>query len=220
MPSTRNACWLLLALLLPAMAAVASSWQPVDSIRAAALSTLGDGAQGEAMVADALRLPACAQPLLAQPTANTTVEVSCPDAGGWRLFVPVKVRREQTVLVLVRGIAAGETLAAADISTAQRDAARIAGAVLADPAAAVGRVARRPLQAGSLLSASDLVAQRLIRRGDSVALVSRRGAVEVRVAGKALGDAGENDRLSVENLSTRKVVQGTVSSNGDVFVTR
>ena len=57
-------------------------------------------------------------------------------------------------------------------------------------------------------------------RGDSVALVSRRGAVEVRVAGKALGDAGENERLSVENLSTRKVVQGTVSSNGDVFVTR
>ncbi|MFB5208184.1 diguanylate cyclase domain-containing protein, partial [Stenotrophomonas sp. 3diitr2024] len=37
-----------------------------------------------------------------QPTANTTVEVSCPDAGGWRLFVPVKVRRNQTVLVLNR----------------------------------------------------------------------------------------------------------------------
>jgi len=171
-------------------------------------------------VADALRLPACAQGLVAQPTASTTVEVSCPDAGGWRLFVPVKVRREQTVLVLARGIAAGETLAAADMTTAQRDAARIAGAVLADPAAAVGRVARRTLQAGSLLSASDLVAQRLVRRGDSVALVSRRGSVEVRVAGKALGDAGENERLSVENLTSRKIVQGTVDASGDVLVTR
>ena len=218
MPSFKTLCWLMLAMAAPTWAA--PSWQPVDSIRTAALSTLGAGEQGEAVVADALRLPACSQGLAAQPTANTTVEVSCPDAGGWRLFVPVKVRREQTVLVLARGIAAGETLSAADISTAQRDAARIAGAVLADPAAAIGRVARRTLQAGSLLSASDLVAQRLVRRGDNVALVSRRGSVEVRVAGKALGDAGENERLSVENLTSRKIVQGTVDASGDVLVTR
>ncbi|WP_313461818.1 flagellar basal body P-ring formation chaperone FlgA, partial [Stenotrophomonas sp.] len=81
-------------------------------------------------------------------------------------------------------------------------------------------VARRTLAAGSLLSANDLVAQRLIRRGDSVSLVSRRGGVEVRVAGKALADAGENERVSVENLSSRKIVQGTVAASGDVFVTR
>ncbi|MBT2767446.1 flagellar basal body P-ring formation protein FlgA [Stenotrophomonas sp. ISL-67] len=200
--------------------AQAGGWQPVDSIRAAALSTLPAGSEGDTTLDSALRLPACGQDLRAQPTGTSTVEVSCPDAGGWRLFVPVKVRRNQTVLILNRGIAAGETLAVADITTAQRDVARIAGAALADPAAAVGRVARRTLSAGSLLSASDLVAQRLIRRGDSVALVSRFGGVEVRVAGKALADAGENERVSVENLSSRKVVQGTVAASGDVFVTR
>jgi len=218
MQSIKTLCWLMLA--VTASVHAEPTWQAVDSIRAAALSTLATGEQGEAQVADALRLPACGQPLAASPTATTTVEVSCPAAGGWRLFVPVKVRREQTVLVLSRGIAAGEILDAADITTAQRDGARIAGAVLGDPAAAVGRVARRTLQAGSLLAASDLVAQRLVRRGDNVALVSRRGSVEVRVAGKALGDAGENERLSVENLTSRKIVQGTVSANGDVLVTR
>ncbi len=201
-------------------ALAAGAWQPVEAIRAAALSTLPAGSEGDTTLDSALRLPACGQALVAQPTASSTVEVSCPDAGGWRLFVPVKVRRNQTVLILNRGIAAGETVGAADITTAQRDAARIAGAALADPAAAVGRVARRTLAAGSLLSANDLVAQRLIRRGDSVSLVSRRGGVEVRVAGKALADAGENERVSVENLSSRKIVQGTVAATGDVFVTR
>ena len=201
-------------------ARAAGGWQPVDSIRAAALSTLPAGSEGDTTLDSALRLPACGQDLRAQPTGTSTVEVSCPDAGGWRLFVPVKVRRNQTVLILNRGIAAGETLGVADITTAQRDVARIAGAALADPAVAVGRVARRTLSAGSLLSANDLVAQRLIRRGDSVALVSRFGGVEVRVAGKALADAGENERVSVENLSSRKVVQGTVAASGDVFVTR
>ncbi|WP_313341923.1 flagellar basal body P-ring formation chaperone FlgA [Stenotrophomonas sp.] len=201
-------------------AQAAGSWQPVDSIRTAALSTLPAGSEGDTTLDSALRLPACGQALRAQPTGTSTVEVSCPDAGGWRLFVPVKVRRNQTVLILNRGVAAGETLGVADITTAQRDVARIAGAALADPAAAVGRVARRTLSAGSLLSANDLVAQRLVRRGDSVALVSRFGGVEVRVAGKALADAGENERVSVENLSSRKIVQGTVAASGDVFVTR
>ncbi|WP_447896908.1 flagellar basal body P-ring formation chaperone FlgA [Stenotrophomonas sepilia] len=209
-----------IALALASPWAAAADWQPVASIRAAALSTLPAGSEGEALVADALRLPKCGSALQVQPTANTTVEVSCPDAGGWRLFVPVKVRRNQTVLVLNRGIGTGETLTAADITTAQRDAARIAGAVLSDPNAAIGRVARRPLQAGALLSNNDLVVQRLIKRGDNVSLVSRRGSVEVRIAGRAMGDAGENERVSVENLSSRRIVQGTVDAAGDVIVAR
>ncbi len=211
---------LAIALAVASPWAAAADWQPVASIRTAALSTLPAGSEGEAQVADALRLPKCGAALQVQPTANTTVEVSCPDAGGWRLFVPVKVRRNQTVLVLNRGIGTGETLTAADITTAQRDAARIAGAVLADPNAAIGRIARRPLQAGALLSNNDLVVQRLIKRGDNVALVSRRGSVEVRIAGRAMGDAGENERVSVENLSSRRIVQGTVDAAGDVIVAR
>jgi len=211
--------FLLLCMLLPS-AAWASAFQPVASIRTAALSTLAPGETGEAGVDDGLRLPACPVGLEARATANTTVEVLCPQAGGWRLFVPVKVRREQAVLVLARGIAAGETLALADMSTVKRDTARIAGSVLSNPEAAVGRVARRALTAGSLLSATDLVAQRVIRRGDSVALVARRGGVEVRMAGKALGDAGEGERVSVENLSSRRVMQGVATELGDVVVSR
>lgn len=210
---------LSLCLLLPSWA-WASAFQPVDTIRAAALATLAAGESGEAQVDANLRLPACAQPLQAKATANTTVEVACPQAGGWRLFVPVKVRREQQVLVLSRGVAAGEVLAAADISSVKRDTARLAGAVLLKPEAAVGRVARRALSAGSLLSATDLVAPRTVRRGDNVALVSRRGGVEVRMAGRALGDAGEGERVSVENLSSRRVMQGTATPGGDVLVSR
>ena len=44
--------------------------------------------------------------------------------------------------------------------------------------------------------------------------------VEVRVAGKALADAGENERVTVENLSSRRVVQGIVGAAGDVWVSR
>ena len=36
----------------------------------------------------------------------------------------------------------------------------------------------------------------------------------------ALGDAGQDERVSVENLSSRRVVQGTVIAGGDVLVSR
>ena len=203
---------------LTACAVMAADFQPVDTIKAAALGALPAGSEAEATLDPALRLPRCGAALVARVQGSNSVEVGCPD--GWRLFVPVRVRRSQTVLVLSRGIAPGETITADAFVPETRDASRIVGAAVADPAQAIGRVARRTLSAGAVLSASDLVAQRLIRRGDNVALVSRRGGVEVRVVGKALGDAGENERVTVENLSSRRVVQGVVGPGGDVWVSR
>lgn len=203
---------------LTACAVMAADFQPVDTIKAAALGALPVGADAEATLDPALRLPRCGAALVARVQGSNSVEVACPD--GWRLFVPVRVRRSQTVLVLSRGIAPGETITADAFVPETRDASRIVGAAVADPAQAVGRVARRMLSAGAVLSATDLVAQRLIRRGDNVALVSRRGGVEVRVVGKALGDAGESERVTVENLSSRRVVQGVVGPGGDVWVSR
>ena len=203
---------------LTACAVMAADFQPVDTIKTAALGALPVGADAEATLDPALRLPRCGAALVARVQGSNSVEVACPD--GWRLFVPVRVRRSQTVLVLIRGIAPGETITADAFVPETRDASRIVGAAVADPAQAVGRVARRTLSAGAVLSATDLVAQRLIRRGDNVALVSRRGGVEVRVVGKALGDAGESERVTVENLSSRRVVQGVVGPGGDVWVSR
>lgn len=206
---------ILLVLLLAAAPAWAEGYQGVDSIRAAALSTVEPGAEAEVTLDAGLRMPACPERLQAQPNGNT-VEVACP--GGWRLFVPMRVRRSQDVLVLNRGLAAGETVDLADISIERRDASRIAGAALANPADAVGRNARRVLPAGALLSASDLVSPRLVHRGDNVDLVSRAGGLEVRMRGRALADAGAGDRVSVESASSRKVIQGTVDASGAVVV--
>jgi flagella basal body P-ring formation protein FlgA len=209
-----------LAGLLATAAVAAADFQSVDSIKLAALGALAPGAEAEVTLDPALRLPRCQETLSARVNGSNSVEVSCPQAAGWRLFVPVRIRRSQTVLVLSRGVAAGQPITADAFVAETRDASRIVGAAIADPAQALGQVARRTLSAGTVLGAGDLVAPRLIHRGDNVALVSRRGGLEVRMAGKALGDAGENERLMVENLSSRRVVQGTVGPGGDVWVSR
>jgi flagellar basal body P-ring formation protein FlgA len=207
----------LLACAAAASVVASDTFQSVDAIRLAALSAV-EGGEAEATLDPALRMPRCAEPLQATRSGGATVEVSCPS--GWRLYVPVRVRRSQTVLVLARGVASGQTITADDLIAERRDGARVAGAAVADPAEAIGRSARRTLLAGSVLTAGDLVSPRLVRRGDTIALVSRQAGVEVRMAGRALGDAGERERVSVENLSSRRVVQGIVDPSGDVVVGR
>jgi len=218
--SRLSAVLLALAVLAAgaAGATAGAGFQPVESIRVAALAALADGVDAEVTLDPAVRMPDCGQPLQGRRTGSGTVEVSCPS--GWRLYVPVRVHRSQQVLVLARGVAAGETIGGDMLSVQRRDSSRIAGAALEEPADAVGRAARRTLMAGSVLTAGDLVAARLVRRGDTISLVSRQAGIEVRMAGRALGDAGERERISVENLSSRRVVQGVVSADGDVIVSR
>lgn len=218
--STLQRFALILVGLTVAGASLAADFQTVDSIKAAALGALPAGTDAEATLDPALRLPICGSALSASLNGNRSVEVSCPLASGWRLFVPVRIRRSQAVLVLARGIAAGQPVTEDALLQETRDASRIVGATLDDPQLAIGKVARRTLVAGTVLLAGDLLSPRLVRRGDSVALVSRRGGVEVRMSGKALGNAGENEKVLVENLSSRRVVQGTVGMSGEVWVNR
>lgn len=213
-------CW---ALLLATNPILAADYQDVAAIRDAALAAVTEsgapGVYAEATVDANLRLPACPQALRALPGQSGTVEVGC-DSAGWRLFVPVRVRREQPVLVLTQSIAAGTVVSEPMIAVEVRDVTRLSGGSLSDPTQLAGRVARRALMAGSVLSPQDLISPRTIRRGDAVTVIARSGGIEVRTVGKAMSDAGVDDRLAVQNLSSRRIVQGIVTEAGEVEIRR
>jgi len=172
--------WILLW-CLPGIVAAAEN-EPVESIRAAVLSILDDGVDVEIGLDSALRMPRCGQHLHAVRKGNGSVEVSCPEASGWRLFVPVRIRRHEPVLVLARALAAGDAISAEMLALETRDVSRIPGAALSEPSSAIGQVARRALAAGSVLTSGHLRAPEVIRRGDQVTLVLRQGTIEVRMA--------------------------------------
>lgn len=194
--------------------------QSVASIRSAVEAAVAatPGSTVSASIDERLHLPACVQPLVAQSANGLTVEVTCPGPAGWRLFVPVRITRSATVVVLTRAIAAGLPIPAEALAHEIRDVARAPGATLSSSELAVGKLARRSLPAGSLLTASDIAQQPVIRRGQSVTLIARGGGLEVRAAGRALADAAPGDSLAVENHSTRRVVQGWVQESGDVLI--
>jgi len=195
---------------------MAASHEPVDAIRAAVLEIVDADAQ--ITLDPALKMPRCGARLQARRSGNGTVEVNCPRESAWRLFVPVRIHRNQPVLVLTRAITAGEAITADMLAQETRDATRIIGAPLTDPASAIGQIARRTLPVGSVLAAAHLHSPEAVQRGDQVTLVMRQSGIEVRMAGRALSAGRIGERISAENLSSRRRIQGVVMDNGELWI--
>ena len=172
-----------------------------------------------------LRLPACGQPLetsAANPAARGawSILVSCRADGAalWAVFVPVKVADLRPVVVMTRSIAPGQPIDADVLRLEKRDVATLSMGYLTSVDEAVGRSLRRPVAPGAALTPDALAVTRVIKRGDVVTLVGRSGGLEVRAQGKALADGGNGERISVENPSSRRVVQGVVRDGDTVDV--
>lgn len=211
---------LALALLGAANArAAAFEPQPLDEIRAAALAALGAGDDPAQATLDlALRLARCSQPLQAVASGAAMAQVRCPDAPGWRLFVPVRIHREADVVVLTVAAASGVPIAANQLAVQRREVGQAAGTTFSDPAALVGRIPSRALAPGRVPTEADLSLGAPLRRGDPVVLVSRVGGVEVRMRGRAMGAARAGGVVVVENTSSRRVLRGRVVADGVVEV--
>ena len=123
---------------------------------------------------------------------------------------------ETPVAVLTRAIARGDILSAADFELQPRAAVAARGVLAAD--AASGREAVRALPAGTMVRAGDLVAPRLVRRGEAVTLSLQGHGFAITTAARALAAGGMGDVVRVVALSTNHSVDGVVTGAGSVRV--
>lgn len=214
---------LAFALLAPAAAA---DWQPVDSIRetAARYAASQLGADGADMRVEAgeldsrLRMKRCDAPLsgfLPNGMGNgnrLVVGVRCEGSKPWKLYVPVRIARYGDVLVVTRSLPRGHLLTAADVRSEKRDLSSHLNTYAGSLGQLPGRRLKRPVLAGTPITHNMVDAERVVRRGQKVTLVVDNGGMEIRMAGKALSDGALDQRIRVENMSSRRVVEGVVRS--------
>ncbi len=205
--------------------------QSIDAIRRAATSLvrarLGGPASRAIVTAGELdprlRLVRCTRPLEAslpssvEIRAEETVRVNCRSEG-WSIYVSVHVEANLPVLVLQKPVAAGAHLGPDDVVAGTRRVAGVLSEFVPDLAALGGRHVRRPLPAGTVLVAQMLEADPLVVRGQQVTLIAALGGIEVRAPGRVLTDAAAASRVQVQNLSSQRIVEGTVESADTVRV--
>lgn len=206
--------------------------QPLDSIRAVAAEfvrgQLPADVRGITVTAaelDArLRFVHCPAPLQAglvsgaSLQARMAVGVSCRVGAQWTVYVPVTIESEIPVLVLKQPAVRGARLTAADVETETRRVSGFAIGYVTDPGALARSTLKRPLPAGSVLTADALEADFIVKQGEQVTLAASGGGIEVRAAGKALENGREGARIRVQNLASLKVVEGVVDASRVIHV--
>lgn len=87
-----------------------------------------------------------------------------------------------------------------------------------DHADLLGREVRKTVYAGQPIKAGDTRSARLVKRNQLVAIKYLRGPLEISLTGRSLGEAGEDESVSVLNLESRQVVEGIVQAGGWIWV--
>lgn len=82
----------------------------------------------------------------------------------------------------------------------------------------LGREVRRTVYAGQTIQAKDTRAPRLVKRNQLVTLKYMKGPLEITLTGRALGEGAENESVTVLNLQSRQVVEGTIQAGGWIWV--
>jgi flagellar basal body P-ring formation protein FlgA len=119
-------------------------------------------------------------------------------------------------VLATRTLRANTLIGPEDVTLVERPAAPGAAR---SPEEVVGLEARVTLYAGRPIPLSALGPPALVERNQIVPLVFRRGGLEIRAEGRALGRGGEGDSIRIMNLASRSTVTGWVTDSGEVHVT-
>jgi flagella basal body P-ring formation protein FlgA len=147
------------------------------------------------------------------------VAVAASDGGQVRRAVSGHAVPVAKVLVATHDLERGAILGPDDVEIAQRPRAALAGNSLISVAAAVGLEATHTLRAGDALRSSDVVEPELVKRGELVTVVFKAPGMTLTLRGRALRAGHRGDLVSVMNLQSNRILQGTVSAAGQVLLT-
>lgn len=152
---------------------------------------------------------------------RVTGRLTMPGSAATRLK-PVRVSGQLVetaeVVVPLRTIARGETLTAADVTVERRPRDAQFNDVLGEMKAAVGKVAKRMLVAGSVLRNSDVQREEVVGRGEIVTIVYESRGIAISLRGRANEAGAVGDVISITNPQSKRVLQGTVTGPGRVNV--
>lgn len=139
-----------------------------------------------------------------------------PSLGGAPAGAAAAPRGNVEVLTYARSLATGEIVQPTDlvwtkVAAAPSDAP-------ADAESIIGQAAKRPIRAGAVVQAHDVGAAIVIKSGDGVTVSYDNEGVSLSMQGKAMGQAAVGDTLSVQNPTSKKVIQAVVTGPGQAVV--
>jgi len=222
-------------MLLHSAPSFSSAYQTHDSIKNSAetflLSKLSRDSRGKIDIEvitnrldPRLRLRQCEtalEPFLptgANLSGNTSIGIRCQDNKPWSLYVSAKIIKYANIYVATRFLPRGEQLKQSDFALERRDISNQSIGYITDIKAIDGKILRRPLRHNNIIPPNALTEAMLVKRGDRVTILAQNTGVKVHMKGKALKNGAKGEMIRVRNLSSKRIIEGKILSEGVVGV--
>ncbi|MGH8612058.1 MAG: flagellar basal body P-ring formation chaperone FlgA [Gammaproteobacteria bacterium] len=227
--TNRKSALLALPFFLAPLCTAAKDSQSLESIRQAVVAFISsESVDAKALTIqvgaldDRLRLPRCEAPIEAfrppgaKTIGGTAIGVRC--AGSWKIYVPARVGLQKEVLVASQSMARGELLDPEELRLEKRDVSVLLQGYTDSDARILGHRLKRPVRTGEVITPGMVEEEKIVRRGQQVTILASVNGIEVRMAGEALSDGVRDQAIKVRNVSSKRVVEGTVTGLGVVEI--
>ncbi|AWL11321.1 hypothetical protein HMF8227_00826 [Saliniradius amylolyticus] len=171
-------------------------------------------------VDERIQIPACAKPFAAEANNNSlsqstiTVKVHCP-VSDWFLYVMVRVKDLQSVVVTTASLSPGTLLSLNHLKTIEVDKNQLRGTTYAEPQQVVGARVKRRIRSGDAITPRQLC---FICEGDKVTILAKTGGLSIKTSGIAEQDGNIGDTIQVRNRRSERMVNARVISSAAVQV--
>ncbi len=171
-----------------------------------------------------LKLKPCQQPLeinfsqAGRATGNTALTIQCHTPVNWKLHLPVRVDLYDDVALNQSPLIRGQSIDSTRIIYRKKKISNLQRGYFTrkDP---LNRLqARRNLPAGTILSPANVAEKMLVKSGQIVNIILNIRGLRIKSSGKALQSAALDKVIRVKNTQSNKIIEATVSGDGEVQV--
>ncbi len=148
--------------------------------------------------------------------ARLTLAGGLDNVEGWTVTGGIVEMRE--VAVPVGNLDRGDAIQAKDLVMVKRPAAQVGADVVRPLADLIGMVPRRALKAGEMIRSADLAKPILVEKSSLVSVTYVTRGLTLTMRGRAQGAGSMGDVVKVQNLQSKKIVEGMVTGPAQVTI--
>lgn len=171
-----------------------------------------------------LNLNKCTHPLQtnlspgSQLSGKSTILVKCSSQKPWTVYIGAQIKLYKEAIATVRPLDRGHILTAQDLTPLETEITSLNQGYYNDKSSLIGQQLKRRLPQKRIIKANYITPPTMVKRGELVTIIAENTGFSVKMNGKALANGTKGDRIRVKNLSSKRVIEGTVMTHGVVNI--
>lgn len=149
---------------------------------------------------------------------NTSLTISCKAPVNWQIHLPVRIDIYNDIALNKTPLIKGQSIDASSIHYRKKKITDLHQGYFTKFDSIERLQAKRNLASNSILNSANVAPKLLVTSGQKVTILLEINGLQIMSTGMALQSASLGQLIKVRNIQSNKIIEGTVSSEGQVTI--